>query len=96
MDLLTFLKKEEKKDIFSVLEWQSEYHFFSPKSQLFHTFIESKDCYCFILYFELKKTVFNATDLILTGGKCHVLLFLEQGILSEMFYFKLLTKSDLL
>ena len=24
--------------------------------------------------------------------KCHVLFFLEQGILSEMFYFKLLKK----
>jgi hypothetical protein len=94
-------KRREKKNILwaRMTKWIS---FFSPKSQLFHTFklihtfIESKDRYCFILYFELKKNVFNATDLIFTGCKCHMLLFLEQRILSEMFYFKLLTKSDLL
>jgi len=37
-----------------------------------------------------KKNVFNASDLTFVGGKCHMLLFLEQGVLSETFYFKLL------
>ena len=65
------------------------------KSQLINTFTESKDSNCFILYFEQKKNVFNASDLIFTGSKCHVLLLiLEQGILSEMFHFKLLKKSS--
>jgi len=39
-----------------------------------------------------KKNVFNASDLIFSSGKCHCYFFLEQGSLSEMFYFKLLKK----
>jgi hypothetical protein len=62
------------------------------KSQLIHTFTESKCSNCFILYFEYRN-IFIASDLIFTGGKCHMLLFLEWGILSEMFYFKLLKKG---
>ena len=68
MDLLTF----EKKMIFT-------------ESQLIQTFTESKDSTdnCFILYFE-QKNVFNVSDLIFTGSKCHPLLFfLEQWILSK-------------
>ena len=56
------------------------------------TLTESKHIYCFILYFEYKN-VFNASDLIFTGDKCHMLLFIKQGILSEMFYFRLLEKK---
>ena len=62
--------------------------------QLIHTFTVSKDSDCFIFHFEIKKkNVFNASDLIFTGCKYHMLLFfLEQEILSEMFYFKWLKK----
>ena len=40
-----------KKYIFTEAEGQNEYHVFF-KSQLSHTFTESKDSYCFSLYFE--------------------------------------------
>jgi hypothetical protein len=40
----------EKKIIFTETEGRSEYHFFF-KGQLIHTFTESKDSNCFILYF---------------------------------------------
>jgi hypothetical protein len=56
------------------------------KSQLFHTITESNTV--IILFYILNlKTAFNASDLIFSGGKYHVFPFLEQGILSEMFYF---------
>ena len=37
-------------------------------------------------FFEFQN-IFNASDLIFTGSKCHMLLVLEQGILLEMVYF---------
>ena len=50
----------------------------------------------FVLFYILnKKNIFNASDLIFIGAKCYTLHFLEQGILLEMFYFKLLKKSNI-
>ena len=55
---------------FTEPESRSEYNFFF-KRQLIQTFTESKDSNCFILE---QKNIFNFSDLIFTGGKCHLLL----------------------
>ena len=63
----------KKKKIFTEPKGRSEYNF-CFKCQLIHTF-QNQDSNCFIFYFEIKKNVFNASDLIFTGGKYHMLLF---------------------
>jgi hypothetical protein len=74
--------------------WNKQKDKFNKKlNSIFFCDLFKKKRYIYIyIYIYIKKNVFNVSDLIFTGGKCHVLLFLEQGILSEMFYLKLLKK----
>ena len=64
------------------------------KSKLIYTFsdLQNQKTVIVLFYILNKKNVLNASDLIFTSNKCY--LFLEQGILSEMFPFKVLTKSN--
>ena len=55
-----------------------------------HTFLQNQKTEI-VLFSILHKHVFDASDLLFTGGK----LFLEKGMLSKMFYFKLLKKCDI-
>jgi len=56
--------------------------FFFPKSINPHIYRIKKT------YILNKTNVFNASVLMFTDGQYHVLLFLEQGIILEMFYFQ--------
>ena len=60
-----------------------------------HTFLQNQKT-VIVLFSILYKNVFDASDLLFTGGKYHVLLyfFKEKGMLSQMVYFELLKKGN--
>ena len=65
--------------------FSSVYYFFSKVN--YSTHLQNQNTVIILIYILNLKTAFNTSDLIFSGGKCHVFPFLEQGILSEMFYF---------